>query len=75
MVGPERMRIMGPTTASVKSHTNVDAWHAIDLDDRDGSGSCTCAGFTYRKTCRHLEAARFFAAQQPDALLPVNHAA
>lgn len=70
-VGPERMRILGPTTASVKSHSNIDAWHAVDLDDRDGLGSCTCAGFTYRKKCRHLEAVRLLAAQQPTVELPL----
>lgn len=60
-VNGELCEILGPTTARVRSSTGTGSY-AVDLDDRDGQGSCSCRGFEYRRDCRHLRAIKQFAA-------------
>jgi hypothetical protein len=43
----ETVIFLGPAVL-VKSKSQSDTWYSVE------AGRCTCPGFQYRKTCRHL---------------------
>jgi hypothetical protein len=72
IIDGEKVEITGPRTARVASRSEEGKWYAVDLDDRNGTGSCTCKGFEYTRGkggCRHLKAVRRFADGEADTAL------
>jgi hypothetical protein len=50
IIDGERVLSLGPSVL-VASKSCPGAWHVVE------HGACTCPGFTYRRTCRHLAVA------------------
>jgi hypothetical protein len=63
-IAGERVLHLGPTIL-VASGSQPGAWYAIE------DGRCTCPGFSYRQTCRHLGPARLAAELDRANAVPV----
>lgn len=53
----EHIRVIGRLHFLVRSKTDKNDWHCVDLewvDDDWPAGGCTCQGFQARKECRHV---------------------
>ena len=57
MTVAEAIVLTGPSSGRVRSQTDPERWYAVTLDD-DGFPRCSCAGFSFRKDCRHVRALR-----------------
>lgn len=55
----EKIKVIGRLQFLVRSQTNWNEWHCVDLEpiDQDWQeGGCTCRGYNCRRTCRHMGA-------------------
>jgi len=44
----------------VKSGSNPNKEYLVATDENDGRGECQCIGYSVKKTCKHIKAAREF---------------
>ena len=54
-----------PETLYVKSKSQPGRWHTVTKDDDGTPTGCTCRGWRWRKTCRHVVIAADVSATEP----------
>lgn len=56
VVDGESTQVIGHRHALVESKSTPGQWHAVEYDDERSRWTCTCKGWSVRKTCRHAVA-------------------